>query len=303
MEVQQIRYFSRVYETRNFTQAAAQLYITRQALRKSVHKLEQEVGQPLFTNEGNKLVPTEAARRLYDASREAIRGFNELEHEVSRMRLEESGVIGFGQSRGSNDVFTKEEMKAITVSSSETLEHNEFLRNVRTVEGSCAELRRQVLSGEIAYADIIATSIDESLFDYVTARQGHIYLAMHENDDLSQKDIIDIADLKGKRFITQGPGFDVHDLISSRAHDRGFALTIGDVRGNLHDCLPAVEARLGVTYTYRESRFPKIAPHVVVRPFSDDSLRWMYCVISKKGMGDPEVVRFFSGRTMGLTAE
>ena len=36
MDIQQIKYFSRVYEMRSFTQAADSLFISRQALRKSV---------------------------------------------------------------------------------------------------------------------------------------------------------------------------------------------------------------------------------------------------------------------------
>lgn len=48
MDIQQIKYFSRVYEMRSFTQAADSLFISRQALRKSVARLAQEMGEPLF---------------------------------------------------------------------------------------------------------------------------------------------------------------------------------------------------------------------------------------------------------------
>ena len=44
MDIQQIKYFSRVYEMRSFTQAADSLFISRQALRKSVARLAQEMG-------------------------------------------------------------------------------------------------------------------------------------------------------------------------------------------------------------------------------------------------------------------
>ena len=38
-----------------------------------------EVGQPLFVNVANRLQPTEAAHRLYKASRTFVEGFRELE--------------------------------------------------------------------------------------------------------------------------------------------------------------------------------------------------------------------------------
>ena len=55
MDIQQIKYFSRVYEMRSFTQAADSLFISRQALRKSVARLAQEMGEPLFENRGNEM--------------------------------------------------------------------------------------------------------------------------------------------------------------------------------------------------------------------------------------------------------
>ena len=72
MDIQQIKYFSRVYEMRSFTQAADSLFISRQALRKSVARLAQEMGEPLFENRGNVLFPTAAADLLFSASRPVV---------------------------------------------------------------------------------------------------------------------------------------------------------------------------------------------------------------------------------------
>ncbi|MFR5091131.1 MAG: LysR family transcriptional regulator [Adlercreutzia equolifaciens] len=49
--------FSGLIEMRSFTQAADSLFISRQALRKSVARLAQEMGEPLFENRGNVLFP------------------------------------------------------------------------------------------------------------------------------------------------------------------------------------------------------------------------------------------------------
>ena len=75
MDIQQIKYFSRVYEMRSFTQAADSLFISRQALRKSVARLAQEMGEPLFENRGNVLFPTSAADLLFSASRPVLSAF------------------------------------------------------------------------------------------------------------------------------------------------------------------------------------------------------------------------------------
>lgn len=87
MDIQQIKYFSRVYEMRSFTQAADSLFISRQALRKSVARLAQEMGEPLFENRGNVLFPTAAADLLFSASRPVVSAFAQMEVELNLGKL------------------------------------------------------------------------------------------------------------------------------------------------------------------------------------------------------------------------
>lgn len=87
MDILQISYFSKVYETTNYAHAAESLCVSRQGLRKVMRNLEREVGQPLFVNVANRLQPTEAAHRLYKASRTFVEGFRELEDAVAAMKL------------------------------------------------------------------------------------------------------------------------------------------------------------------------------------------------------------------------
>lgn len=47
MDIRQLEYFIAVVRLRSYTRAADELFITRQALSKAVHNLEQEMGEPL----------------------------------------------------------------------------------------------------------------------------------------------------------------------------------------------------------------------------------------------------------------
>ena len=57
MDIQQIKYFTTVHEMRSFTQAADSLFISRQALRKSVARLAQEMGEPLLREPRQRALP------------------------------------------------------------------------------------------------------------------------------------------------------------------------------------------------------------------------------------------------------
>ncbi len=48
MELDQLRYFLQVARRGNFTRAAEDLMISQPALSRSIQKLEEELGQPVF---------------------------------------------------------------------------------------------------------------------------------------------------------------------------------------------------------------------------------------------------------------
>lgn len=96
MDILQISYFSKVYETTNYAHAAESLCVSRQGLRKVMRNLEREVGQPLFVNVANRLQPTEAAHRLYKASRAFVEGFRELEDAVAAMKFSQKTEVRLG---------------------------------------------------------------------------------------------------------------------------------------------------------------------------------------------------------------
>src|SRR3954465_10403937 len=82
MQLQQLRYFLAVAETRHFTRAAEVLGVAQPTLSKQIHTLEASLGAPLFdrmrgsvtlTTAGETLLPT--ARRMVadaDAAKVAV---------------------------------------------------------------------------------------------------------------------------------------------------------------------------------------------------------------------------------------
>lgn len=90
MDITQLRYFLAAAETLNYTKAAKQLYISRQALRQSLTLLEKELETPLFENCRNKLSLTAAGEYLRTAGTEAIEKFDQAAEGVKRFSRQES---------------------------------------------------------------------------------------------------------------------------------------------------------------------------------------------------------------------
>ena len=64
MDADQKRYFSTLCAVGNITQAARELYLSRQGLSKSMKGLEEELGTALFVRGKKGVEPTEAGRIL-----------------------------------------------------------------------------------------------------------------------------------------------------------------------------------------------------------------------------------------------
>ncbi|WLD15098.1 LysR family transcriptional regulator [Planctellipticum variicoloris] len=64
MEISQLRYFLKVAERQSFTHAGEELLVSQSALSRSIAKLEQEIGQPVFERQSRSLVLTDAGRML-----------------------------------------------------------------------------------------------------------------------------------------------------------------------------------------------------------------------------------------------
>lgn len=60
MELRQLRYFAKVAETLNFSEAARVLHITQSTLSQQIKQLECELGTPLLTRSSHKVALTEA---------------------------------------------------------------------------------------------------------------------------------------------------------------------------------------------------------------------------------------------------
>lgn len=84
MNLTQLRYFIATAETLNYTKAANQLYVSRQALRQALQLLEEEFETPLFMNQRNKLLLTAAGEYLKIAGAEALEKFDNI---TERMKL------------------------------------------------------------------------------------------------------------------------------------------------------------------------------------------------------------------------
>jgi DNA-binding transcriptional LysR family regulator len=101
-----VRVFVAIAETRSLTAAAARLYVTQPAVSQALARLRRELDDPLFVREGRVMVPTPLADSVMPGFREAIaavdrtldgvHGFDPAASDRTfRIALSELGEIGW----------------------------------------------------------------------------------------------------------------------------------------------------------------------------------------------------------------
>ena len=78
MDIRQLDYFIAVAQRGNFTKAADELFLSRQALSKAVRNLEHELGHPLLVNRDNHLELTDEGRALRADALPVVDAFKQL---------------------------------------------------------------------------------------------------------------------------------------------------------------------------------------------------------------------------------
>ena len=79
MELTQLRYFQTVARLESFTRAAETLHVSQSALSKSIAKLEEELGFPLFIRDRNRIRLNRCGSYFLD---QAVRTIDELDRSI-----------------------------------------------------------------------------------------------------------------------------------------------------------------------------------------------------------------------------
>ncbi len=93
MELTQLRYFLKVAELQHITRAAQELNIVQPALTQTIHRLENELGVPLFASKGRNIVLTEYGRYFYDKLSPLLTEILDLPEQLHSMSHLENSTI------------------------------------------------------------------------------------------------------------------------------------------------------------------------------------------------------------------
>ena len=203
VEIDQLRYFLRVAELGSFTKAAEDLLMSQPALSRSIQKLEQELGQPVFHRKPRSLELTDAGVFLEGRARQLIQLLEDTRAEI--MDDGESGRLRVGAIPTVAPYLLPEFLQSFS---------KEFPNaTVSVLEAPTERLLKSCSQGDIDLA-VMALPIPTGL-ESQTLFEEELFLVLSKAHPLTEKKKISLQDLEPERFIMLGEEHCLSDSIVS----------------------------------------------------------------------------------------
>lgn len=195
MNLQQLYYFKRLSETKNFTIAAELEAVTQPALSKAISKLEAELDVTLFERYGRNVELTNLGNTFLKHVIAALKEIETGTNELKNLTLLSKNIISIASTHCISTYFTP-----FMISGFLTLYPNtkfEFINE--PTEEILNDLENQKI--DIGFYDNIDNINDYSSIKTFSVKKEEYVLIVPKKHTFSNKTEISLKDLKGEHFI------------------------------------------------------------------------------------------------------
>lgn len=279
MDIRQLEYCLAVAQRGNFTKAADELFITRQALSKAVHNLEQELGEPLFVNRDGALHLTPTGENLLRDARPVVGAFQELAQHYLNPESTRTPVRNLALALVPGAALTLPEDMIDRFGKT----HPDVLISVENAPTDVA--LDMVAQGESDIALVGSAPQYLADFDYQLIVRTVIYLHVPRANPLAQKEMLEVADVESEPMVTFGKRDHLHRYFVDLCAKQGIEPNIIMTASNLDVLLRAVHQQQALMFGLPPKDGKSPNPDYPLVPLrTDDTVFGTYAVRRK---GEP----------------
>lgn len=216
LDIRQLRYFIEVANTRNFSAAARNLFITQPALSYTIKQLEDELGQPLLQKTKETFNLTETGLLLYERANILVEQFDQMITEVKQHAKPQHETIKVGLTV----LFAIQFMQEI--SNFIATHPNVELRLIQ--EGS--HRLQQLLKDEVIDIALLSFPLIEQGIEIeplqTTINGYSVSVVIPNSNPLATKKALTFKQLEGQNFSSLTDDYMLGRLLSSNKSNLGF---------------------------------------------------------------------------------
>ncbi|MFE4571080.1 LysR family transcriptional regulator [Paenibacillus chitinolyticus] len=260
MELLQLQYFLAVARLEHMTEAARSLHVTQSSLSKTIQRLEEDLGVPLFDRTGRRLRLNEFGSRFL---RRAERALFELKQGKQEMR----DLSGLEHSTLELAVTTASTLPNILRAFRKKMPDIQFHVQMLATQEMVTLLHR----GEVDFC-VSSPPIEGEDIECQIVCIDPILVSVPMGHRLAERTSVSLTELRDEWFVGVKRGYGTRDLVDSICNSVGFApkyVYEGDEPARLS---ALVEAEIGIAFipsTARNSRenirYLQVEDHELVR--------------------------------------
>ncbi|MCM3145930.1 LysR family transcriptional regulator [Brevibacillus sp. MER 51] len=260
MELLQLQYFLTVARMEHVTEAARSLHVTQSSLSKTIQRLEDDLGVPLFDRTGRKLRLNEFGSKFLCRVERALFELEQGKLELRDLSNPEHGTLEL----------------AVTTASTLPNILREFRKKRPDIQFHVQMLTTQEMvtllhRGEVDFC-LSSPPVQDDDIECQIVFIDPILVAVPRGHRLADRSIVSLTELKDESFVGVKKGYGTRDLVDAICKSVGFAPTYvyeGDEPARL---IQLVEAEIGIAFipsTARDSReqisYLRVENHELVR--------------------------------------
>lgn len=266
MEIRNLTYFVQVCQDLNVSIAAGKLYITQQALSKSIKTLEAELGSPLFIKVPTGVAMTPYAKAIFPICQDILSSFNSGLHKIHSITRE--GIIPLQIAAAYQ---TMESISPTLIEDFIALQNQAEIQ----FDGYPDKVAEQhVLTGKADFLFTVGMPMVQQRFKSYLIKKLSLCLMVSPEHPLYAKSELSIQDLHRQAIHCAGPQFKTYHLLKDKAAavsaEPVLIPTSGYLFSTYENIFKKNNAVIGIMSDTGCPGFPEVRQI----PFTDPDLNW-----------------------------
>lgn len=287
MTIKDLENFRTVCEERSITKAARLLYITPQGLSKSIKNLESEWHTQLLNRTTQGITLTETGEYLYQHLPEFLDSYYNIYTNVQKIQQTQNREIDLLSAYGILRLVSPECITDFRT------KHPEITLRYREYPDKQVERLFREKEGNVAFTIGPSEPDDFTEFHAIKLESFPIKLLVNRSHSLSQKQYVEITDLKNEPLYLESSDFYIHHLIVEKCKLAGFTPNIVFETSGFSLCHKMTRKNKGISVVVDFVFDDMGDDSMTLIPFCDGNYEWTTYMLTRKEKDiSPDILLF-----------
>lgn len=242
--IEQLNYFFKLYECKNFSLASYELCISQSTLSKQIKALENELNTVLFYRNPRNILLTDAGEEFLIYAKKTMKEYNSILSSLKKY----NNTTNTNLNIGAIPVITQYEITS-AIADFKKLYPN---IHINIVEDTSSNIFHKLINSEFNLGIVRDFNLSKDIFDKINLSDDELVLVVSKDHPLAQKSNVSLLDIKDEKFILLGPKSGIYERCMNEFNKHSLSPNIIAKLYKIESILGLVIENLGVTLLMRK---------------------------------------------------